>query len=109
MYFHIVIRELYAECLKKQLDKSINQFSQPVLRNTLGHVQNYLLRRVDHNASNSHIVESDLQVGKHSADFWIGNNTKTWYLELVEKVNDDGVYVYCTSCLILYWDRLDLS
>ena len=81
--------------MRKYLDTSglINLVAILDLQNTLGQVQNYLFEEADHNTNNSHVVESDLQVGEHIALFWIENNTMACYPGLVEKVNDDGVFV----------------
>lgn len=54
----------YAECLKKYLDasQSVNLVTISNLQNILGQFQNFLCEEVDHNTSNSHLVETDFKL-----------------------------------------------
>ena len=54
----------YAECLKKYLDasQSVNLVTISNLQNILGQFQNCLCEEVDHNTSNSHVVETDFKL-----------------------------------------------
>ena len=50
-----------------------------------------------------------MQVGEHIAVFWFENNTKIWYLGLVEKVNDDSAYIAYIKTDWIFPDEADIQ
>ena len=86
---------IYADCLKRYFDtsKSVNTVSLPEFKNTLGEICNEICNEADESKLSDDERNNEKQVGQHVIVFWVEQMEKVWYLGIIDKITDDGIFV----------------
>ena len=85
--------QAYSVCLKKYFDtsKSVKTVSLPEFKNALGELCDEICNEPDITLNQE--TANQKQVGQHVIVFWVENNKRVWYLGIIDKITDDGIFV----------------